>query len=84
MRPLPSKVTLDEILVLIEITGEDTVHGIVIDDGTLCRNDTISKEETGTEAMDIPYKHILRLFLSHPLIDTFAHAACCPVGEGET
>ncbi len=84
MRPFASEVTSDEIFVLIKVTRQNTVCCVVIDDGALRRNDTIGEEETGTEAMDVSYKHILRFFHSHPFIDTFAHAPCRTVCEGET
>lgn len=83
MRPLPSEVTLHELLVFVEIACQDTVRRIIVDDGAFCRHDAIGEEKTGTEPMDVAYKDIFCLFLSHTFVDTFAHAACRPVGEGQ-
>ncbi len=84
MCPFPAEVTFNEVFVFVEVTGQDTVCRVIIDDSTLCRHNAVGEEKTRTEAVDIAYEDILCLFLSHAFIDTFPHAACCPVGEGET
>ena len=70
-------------LVLLQVIGEDAHHGVLVDDGALCRHHTVLEEEMGAEAVHVAHKDLLDSCVVDVQLYAFAHAAGGSVGEGE-